>query len=74
MKRHLLKKFRKRMAFTLRKIKRARRKKKEAVFQARLATIKDWGDSFDARAWVQEELDKARKGGFYVNVLEKKQS
>ncbi|KAL8601433.1 hypothetical protein ACOMHN_042437 [Nucella lapillus] len=73
MKRHLLKKFRKRMAFTLRKIKRDRRKKKEAVFQARLATIRDWGDSFTAKDWVQEQLDKARKGGFYINVLEKRQ-
>ena len=73
MKRHLLKKFRKRMAFTLRKMKRDRRKKKEAVFQARLASIKDWGDSFSARDWVQEELEKARKGGFYINVLAKKQ-
>ncbi|XP_076472314.1 uncharacterized protein LOC143301803 isoform X2 [Babylonia areolata] len=72
MKRHLLKKFRKRMAFTLRKMKRDRRKKKEAVFQARLAKIKDWGESFNARDWVQQELDKARKGGFFINVLERK--
>ena len=73
MKRHLLKKFRKRMAFTLRKMKRDRKKKKEAVFQARLAGIKDWGDSFSASDWLQEELEKARRGGFYINVLAKKQ-
>lgn len=73
MKRHLLKKFRKRMAFALRKMKRDRRKKKEAVFQARLANIKEWGDSFSARNWAQEELEKARMGGFYINVLSKNQ-
>lgn len=69
MNRHLLKKFRKRMRFTLRKIKREKKKKKELAFQARLAGIREWGQNFSALSWVQEELDKARKGGFYINVL-----
>ncbi|XP_070207138.1 uncharacterized protein [Littorina saxatilis] len=73
MKRHLLKKFRKRMAFTLRKIRREQRRKKEAVFMARLANLKAWGDNFDAKEWAEEELNKARLGGFYINVLAKKQ-
>lgn len=73
MKRHLLKKYRKRMVFTLRKIKKQKRKKKEAMFQAQLAKIKESGDVFSAMDWVQDHLDKARKGGFHINVLEKRQ-
>ncbi|KAK7477902.1 hypothetical protein BaRGS_00030811 [Batillaria attramentaria] len=72
MKRHLLKKYRKRMMFTLRKQRRERRRKKEAIFLAKLVKIKQWGESFSARDYVLQELNKARRGGFYINVLAKK--
>lgn len=72
MKRHLLKKFRKRMYFTLKKQRVARKKKKMAVFQARLDQIRNWGESFSAEAFVQEELEKARRGGFYISIMNKK--
>ena len=69
MNRHLLKKFKKRMEFTLRKQKLLMKKKKEAVFQARLDTIKKSGVEFDALQFVQKELEKARKGGFQIDVF-----
>lgn len=72
MKRHLLKKYRKRMFFLLRKQRRERKQKKEAVFQAKLDEIQQWGESFCAREYVLEELKKARQGGFYINILDRK--
>lgn len=72
MKRHLLKKFRKRMVFTLRKQLRERRSKKEALFLTKLQEIKKWGETFSAEKYVQEELEKARRGGFFINIFERK--
>lgn len=60
------------MYFTLKKQRVARKKKKMAVFQARLDQIRNWGESFSAEAFVQEELEKARRGGFYISIMNKK--
>lgn len=72
MKRHLLKKYRKRMVFTLRKQRRERQRKKEAVFLETLAKIEQWGETFSAKEYVLEELKQAKRGGFYINILDKR--
>ncbi|XP_041377717.1 uncharacterized protein LOC121390072 [Gigantopelta aegis] len=69
MNRHLLKKFRKRMAFTLRKQRLLMEKKKEAAFQAKLDVIRKSGEDFNALEFVQKELEMARKGGFQIDVF-----
>ncbi|XP_067659651.1 uncharacterized protein [Haliotis asinina] len=71
MNRHLLKKFRKRMLFTLRKQRKDLRKKKEKIFREELHMIRKKGEDFDAMAHVQSELEKARRGGFYIEILPK---
>ncbi|XP_046547117.1 uncharacterized protein LOC124257160 [Haliotis rubra] len=71
MNRHLLKKFRKRMLFSLRKQRKDLRKKKEKIFREELRMITKKGEDFDAMAHVQSELEIARRGGFYIEILPK---
>ena len=74
MKKHKRRKLMKRMLFVFRKIRHNRLKKKEAAFQQKLGSIRESGENFDALLWVKEELDKARRGGFFIDVLNAKSS
>ncbi|KAH9508692.1 hypothetical protein Btru_049649 [Bulinus truncatus] len=72
MKRHKLKKLRKRMYFLWSRQKKARKAKRMAKYYKELEEIKKTGDEFDAESFVKEQLAKARKGGFFINVFESK--
>ncbi|XP_071109704.1 uncharacterized protein [Haliotis cracherodii] len=74
MNRHLLKKFRKRMLFTLRKQRKDLRRKKVKIFREELRMITKSGEDFDAMAHVRSELEIARRGGFYIEILPKDSS
>lgn len=72
MKKHKLRKLRKRMFFLWRKQKAARKAKRNAIYWREIADIKQEAEDFSAEAFVKEQLEKARKGGFYVKVLDSK--
>ena len=72
MRKHKLKKLRKRMFFRWKKIKDARRLRSNAAFEKELNAMKKTGDDFDPRAFVLEQLGKAREGGYKIDILESK--
>ncbi|KAK6177758.1 hypothetical protein SNE40_015796 [Patella caerulea] len=69
MNKHLLKKFRKANLFKLRIQTQQLKKKKERIFAAHLATYTKAAKDFDAEEFIKSELELARRGGFYVDVL-----
>ncbi|RUS82994.1 hypothetical protein EGW08_009231 [Elysia chlorotica] len=73
MKKHKLKKLRKRMYFLWRKQKQMRKAKRMTIYNKELEGIRSTGEQFDAEEFVRAQLAKARRGGYYINVLETKQ-
>ena len=73
MKKHQLKRLRKRMWAAIRKEKFRKRRKKQRIFKAELAKVKKEGEDFDAEIFVKEKLAKARQGGYQLNILEASQ-
>nr|KAI8737771.1 hypothetical protein BgiMline_025829 [Biomphalaria glabrata] len=72
MKKHKLKKLRKRMYFLWSRQKKARKAKRLAKYYKELEEIKKTGEDFNAESFVKEQLLKARKGGFFINVFDSK--
>lgn len=73
MKKHKLKKLRHRMYFLWSRQKRAKKAKRMKAYRQELEDIKKSGETFDAMAFIQEQLTKARKGGYSINLFESKQ-
>lgn len=69
MNRHLLKKFRKRMKFTLRKQRLQSRRKKEKAFRLVLDKFRIQSDAFDAEQHIKDQLVLAKKGGYKVDIF-----
>jgi len=70
MKKHQLKKLRKRMYYTWKKEAEVKNRKKEKKMQLYEEEWKKLGQSFDAESFVSERIDAAKKGGWGVNVFE----
>ncbi|CAL1527248.1 unnamed protein product [Lymnaea stagnalis] len=72
MKKHKLKKLRKRMYFLWKKQRLARVAKRMAIYHKELEEIEKEGNTFDPETFVREQLLKAKKGGYTINVFESK--
>lgn len=72
MKKHQRRKLLKRMYFVWKKEKLARKKKRMNLFYSELEEIKKAGDNFSAEDFVKEQLAKARKGGYSIDVFSSK--
>jgi len=70
MKKHKLKKLRKRMYFLWSRQKRARKMKRLKIYFKELEEIKAKGENFNAEDFVREQIEKAKKGGYGINVLD----
>ena len=68
MKKHKLRKLRKRMIFLNRKLAEIKKAKKEKKMVAYEAMWAERGRSFNADKWVEDRLDQARKGGWGIDV------
>ena len=69
MKKHKLKKFRKRMIFLHRKLGEIKKKKKEQkmlVVERRFATI---AQEFDAEKYIESHIQKAKQGGWKLDII-----
>lgn len=69
MKKHKLKRLRKRMIFLNRKLAEVKRKKKEAILRSQEAQYAKWGQDFNPSDYISKELEKARRGGFKVDIF-----
>lgn len=69
MKKHKLRKLRKRMYFLWKKQKAARKAKRDAIYWKEISSIKQEAEDFDAETFVKQQLEKARRGGFYVKTF-----
>ncbi|GFO35130.1 pyruvate dehydrogenase e1 beta subunit [Plakobranchus ocellatus] len=72
MKKHKLKKLRKRMYFLWKKQKQVRKAKRMAIYNKELEDIKSTGEQFNAEDFVRSQIAKAKRGGYYINVFESK--
>ena len=61
------------MYFLWRKQKQTRKAKRMTIYNKELDAIKATGEQFDAEEFVRNQLTKARRGGYYINVFETKQ-
>lgn len=69
MKKHQLRKLRKRMRFLRRKLEAVKRKKREKVLQNYENNMKKWSQEFDAEKFVDDHLMRARKAGWEIDIL-----
>uniref|UniRef100_A0A0B7A2Y9 Ribosomal protein mS38 C-terminal domain-containing protein n=1 Tax=Arion vulgaris TaxID=1028688 RepID=A0A0B7A2Y9_9EUPU len=67
MKKHKLKKLRKRMYHLWRRHKLARRARRMKIYLKELEEIKKTGEVFNALEFVQQQIAKAKKGGYGLN-------
>ena len=72
MKKHKLKKLRKRMYFLWKRQKQTRKAKRMTIYNKEIEGIKATGEEFNAEEFVRSQLAKARRGGYYINVFETK--
>ena len=70
MKKHKLKKLRKRMYFWNKKQTDIKMKKKEKMMQLMEKQFAVWADEFDAEKHVEERIAMAKKGGWGINIFE----
>lgn len=70
MKKHKRKKLAKKMRFVWAKFRMRRRARKAKRYKKMILAIRKTGTDFDAREFVENQLIKARKGGYSVNVFE----
>lgn len=69
MKKHQLRKLRKRMRFLRRKLEAVKRKKREKVLQNYENNMKKWSAEFDAEKFVEDHLQRARKAGWEIDIV-----
>lgn len=69
MKKHQLRKLRKRMRFLRRKLEAVKRKKREKVLQNYENNMKKWSAEFDAEKYVEDQLRTARKAGWEIDIV-----
>lgn len=69
MKKHQLRKLRKRMRFLRRKLEAVKRKKREKVLQNYENNMKKWSTEFDAEKYVEDHLQRARKAGWEIDIV-----
>jgi len=69
MKKHKQKKLLKKMYFVWKKDKERKEARALAAHLRDLTAIKKTGDDFDANSYVKEQLQKARKGGYGINIF-----
>lgn len=70
MKKHKLRKFRKRMIFLFRKLKEIKRKKKEKVMLALERECAQKANDFDPELYVDRLITKAKRGGWGIDIFE----
>ena len=70
MKKHKLKKLRKKMYFWNKKQTDIKMKKKEKMMQLMEKQFAVWADEFDAEKHVEERIEMAKKGGWGINIFE----
>ncbi|XP_005109126.1 uncharacterized protein LOC101847376 [Aplysia californica] len=70
MKKHKLRKLRKRMYFVWKKARLARKAKRKAIYDRELEDIRKTGEQFEAEDFVREQLRKARRGGYFINIFQ----
>ena len=70
MKKHKLKKFRKRMIFLFRKLNEIKKKKKEKVMLALERDFAQRADDFDAEKYADRLITKAKRGGWGIDIFE----
>merc|ERR1711923_48189 len=69
MKKHKQKKLLKKMYFVWKKDKERKEARAKLAHLRDLAAIKKTGDDFDANSYVKEQLQKARRGGYAINIF-----
>ena len=69
MKKHKLKKLRKRMRFLYRRLKLEKKKKKEYRLQQLCAAKIASGNAFDAEAYIAQQIEAAKRGGFKIDIF-----
>jgi len=70
MKKHKKKKLLKKMYFTWKRMKDRREARELIEHKKELAAIEKTGLDFDATSYVEGQLMKARRGGYYINVFD----
>jgi hypothetical protein len=70
MKKHKLKKLRKRMRFVYRRQRELKAKRKEKAIQMEVKQILKEAEDFNPEKFVEEELKKARLGGWKIDIME----
>lgn len=68
-KKHKLRKLRKRLIFLNRKLELVKKKKKEKMIQLYEKEQKREADTFDPEKFIEEKISEARKGGWYIDPL-----
>lgn len=71
MKKHKLKKFRKRMIFLHRKLTEIKKKRKEKALQAIERSFATSAREFDAEKYVAEHIKDAKRGGWKIDVIQR---
>lgn len=69
MKKHKLRKLRKKMLFVNRNLRLIKFKKREKEMQMIEKRYLDWGKEFDAEKFVDEQLKLAKSGGYEIDIL-----
>lgn len=70
MKKHKLRKFRKRMIFLFRKLNEIKRKKKEKVMLALEREFAQKANDFDPEVYANRLITKAKRGGWGIDIFE----
>ena len=70
MKKHKLKKFRKRMIFLFRKLNEIKKKKKEKIMLALERDFAQRGSDFDAEKYTARLITQAKRGGWGIDIFE----
>ena len=70
MKKHKLKKMRRRNIFLIRRLGKEKKRKKDMVLQDFEKRMQDIAEQFDADKYVDERINLARKGGWGIDVLQ----
>ena len=70
MKKHKLKKFRKRMIFLHRKLNEIKKKKKEKVIVAMERSFATSAQEFNAEEYIENHIKEAKRGSWKIDVIE----
>lgn len=69
MKKHQLKRLRERTWPIIRKTRHLKHIKKMRLYNNKLETLRSYGSQFDAMDFIQSSVNKARKRGYFIDVL-----